>query len=302
MTTKSIPQLLNDALLRIRQRCYHKTSYSHDMLIDFIRVALESSSTKTIEDLEIWIPIYEKKSKLKNQQLSHWPSGRVKKEVIRWLNRKGCRDSEDFLNGACEPLALYLSKFVKEDLKNGSCKDFNSSMKAAKMNLEKMEPFEAARTIFEQFTNPEDITPLVWGVEFQEDLLSYMFGTQRAKENILKAFESSSSSIDIMPLYMLNYIFDGDELTDKDLASTEPETAQYSCHVVGLVFDRERSRIIVVDPNGPLIPGSSMEFLQMPLELRTGADISTKLSKHDLEQEQSPKILLQEQPSKKCKM
>ena len=174
-------------------------------------------------------------------------------------------------------------------------------MDAAKMNLDKMKPLEAARTIFEQFTNPEDITPIVWGVEFQEDLLSYLFGTQQAKENILRAFESSSSSIDIMPLYMLNYIFDGDELTDKDLANPEPETAQYSCHVVGLVFDRERSRIIVVDPNGPLIPGSSMEFLQMPLELRTGADISTKLSKHDLEQAQSPKIR-QEQPSKKCKM
>ena len=299
MTSKTISQLLNEALFRIRQRCCYHTSYSHDMLIDFIRMALESSSSSTIETLDICIP-YSEKRKLKNQ-LSHWPSGRVKKEVIRWLNRKGCRDSEDFLNGACEPLALYLSKFVKEDLKNGSCKDFNSSMKAAKMNLEKMEPFEAARTIFEQFTNPEDITPLVWGVEFQEDLLSYMFGTQRAKENILKAFESSSSSIDIMPLYMLNYIFDGDELTDKDLASTEPETAQYSCHVVGLVFDRERSRIIVVDPNGPLIPGSSMEFLQMPLELRNRADISTKLSKHDLEQAQS-KQPQKEQPSKKRKM
>ena len=174
MTTKSISQLLNDALLRIRQRCYLKTSYSHDMLIDFIRVALESSSTKTIEDLEILIPIYEKKRKLKNQ-LSHWPSGRLKKEVIRWLNRKGCIDSEDFLNGACEPLALYLSKFVKEDLKNGSWKDIHSSMKAAKMNLNKMKPFEAARTIFEQFTNPEDITPLVWGVEFQEDVLGYLW-------------------------------------------------------------------------------------------------------------------------------
>jgi hypothetical protein len=48
-----------------------------------------------------------------------------------------------------------------------------------------------------------------------------------------------------------------------------------------LVFDRKIRRIIVADPNGPLIPGFNMEFLKFPLIKRSAP--STKLSSFDLE-------------------
>ncbi len=42
------------------------------------------------------------------------------------------------------------------------------------------------------------------------------------------------------------------------LASKE-ESAQYSLHAVGLVFDQTNKRIIVADPNGALVPGSVIQ-------------------------------------------
>jgi hypothetical protein len=60
------------------------------------------------------------------------------------------------------------------------------------------------------------------------------------------------------------------------------ETAQYSLHVVGLVFDVPRQRVIIADPNGALIPGSNMEFLSMPLKRRRAKE-STAVSRFDLD-------------------
>ena len=82
---------------------------------------------------------------------------------------------------------------------------------------------------------------------------------------------------------MLNYIFDEDELSARELKCTVQETAQYSLHVVvGLVFDKQRSRILIADPNGALIPGSNMEFLSMPLKKRREKE-STTVSRFDLD-------------------
>jgi hypothetical protein len=40
-----------------------------------------------------------------------------------------------------------------------------------------------------------------------------------------------------LPLYVMNYIWDGDELSEEQLQLVELETAQFSIHVVGVVFD-----------------------------------------------------------------
>ena len=85
-----------------------------------------------------------------------------------------------------------------------------------------------------------------------------------------------------MPLYVLNYLFDKDELDDADMTNSSLETAQYSCHVVGLIFDRKHRRIVVADPNGALIPGYNMEFLKVPLTESSSLP-STKVSSFDLE-------------------
>ena len=61
------------------------------------------------------------------------------------------------------------------------------------------------------------------------------------------------------------------------------ETAQYSCHVMGLVLHGPSHTVVVIDPNGALQPGSSMEFVSMPLKARRAAD-STTVSRFDLDQ------------------
>jgi hypothetical protein len=90
------------------------------------------------------------------------------------------------------------------------------------------------------------------------------------------------------PLYVLNYIWDGDELDDADMLVTEHESAQYSVHVVGLVVDGARGVVYVADPNGPLHPGSNVELLQLPL-VRRDTPPSTSFSAFDIDQAQAAK-------------
>jgi len=89
-----------------------------------------------------------------------------------------------------------------------------------------------------------------------------------------------------LPLYLLCYIFDGDELTKADLEYTEIETAQYSVHVLALVLDGRTKTCYACDPNGHFKPGSGLEYLHLPLQERS--DVATTfLSKHDIERQRN---------------
>jgi hypothetical protein len=85
-----------------------------------------------------------------------------------------------------------------------------------------------------------------------------------------------------LPCYVLNYIWDGDELSAADLKVEGIETAQFSCHVVGLVLDARARVAYVADPNGALVPGGNMEFLSLPFALRKKP--STAVSQFDADQ------------------
>ena len=67
-----------------------------------------------------------------------------------------------------------------------------------------------------------------------------------------------------VPLYVMNYIWDGDELNEKQLQETCHETALYSLHVVGVVFDSNTQTVYIADPNGPMKNGGNKEFLPLP--------------------------------------
>ena len=45
---------------------------------------------------------------------------------------------------------------------------------------------------------------------------------------------------------------------------SDAESAQYSLHAVGLVFDNTNKRIIVADPNGALVPGLIWNLCKSP--------------------------------------
>ena len=66
------------------------------------------------------------------------------------------------------------------------------------------------------------------------------------------------------------------------------ETAQYSCHVVGLVLHAPERILFVCDPNGSLVPGGNMEFLSLPFAPRVGK-ASTATSQYDLDERQKAK-------------
>ncbi len=76
-------------------------------------------------------------------------------------------------------------------------------------------------------------------------------------------------------------IFDGDELTNADLKVDGEETAQYSCHVAGLVLTPSRDAF-VADPNGALVPGGNMEFLSLPLTSKDTKP-TTYVSRYDMD-------------------
>ena len=46
-----------------------------------------------------------------------------------------------------------------------------------------------------------------------------------------------AAPIAAVPLYVMNYIWNGDALNEKQLQETCHKTALYSIHVVGVVFD-----------------------------------------------------------------
>ena len=83
-----------------------------------------------------------------------------------------------------------------------------------------------------------------------------------------------------MPIYILTYIWDNDELDVDDFSNeVKVESAVYSVHCFGLIIDPVVQKLTLVDPNGPLVPGMSMEFLVVPhLYLGAGVNPSTKNS------------------------
>ena len=98
----------------------------------------------------------------------------------------------------------------------------------------------------------------------------------------LAAAAAQARDLTCLPCYVLNYIWDGDELSAADLKVEAIETAQFSCHVVGLVLDARARVAFVADPNGALVPGGNMEFLSLPVALRKKP--STAVSQFDLDQ------------------
>ena len=98
---------------------------------------------------------------------------------------------------------------------------------------------------------------------------------------------SSPPSVAALPLYILNYIWDGDELTAEQLSEGTAETAQFSLHVVGLVL--VKGTAIICDPNGPINATVEMppscEFLELPFRsLPAGVVPSTSNARFDREQ------------------
>ena len=271
MLSESILEnLLDIALKRQPRRLSYESTYSHDNLRIWLKNILPC--------WEIVLPTFGKDQS--SAALSNWPSNNIRDDVKVWLEEKNINNVDDLIDGSCEPLAFYLSSKIKTCVEEGNFQSIMTCYQSIKTELDILEPRNAAELIYESFVHQEKESPSFWGPEIVGSYKNFLFGHDLAKVRILEAV--NIRNVHILPLYVLNYIFSDDELSDRELESHVVETAQYSLHVVGLIFDPERNRVIVADSNGALIPGSNMEFLSMPLKTRRASD-STRVSRYDLD-------------------
>ena len=269
MPKDSLETILNYSLQRKPKRLSFLTTYDHSNIYEWLHNILPS--------WEIIIPTG------LTCALSEWPTSGISRDIIKqWLDENKHTNSDDLLDGACEPLAFYLSSKIHDCLDIINNNNINSIYQTIKAELDNLDPLTSAKLIFGDFIKAQHASPLFWGPDIVGSYKHYLFGHVLAKEKLLDAADLNNIAFNIMPLYVLNYIYDCNELTNTQLKYTTEETAQYSLHVVGLVFDKSKQRVIVADPNGVLIPGSNMEFLSIPLQKR-GAKASTTVSRFDID-------------------
>jgi len=272
----SLERILSDALARKPCRLSFETTYDHKNMFDWLKTFLP--------DWNIVIP----DSSCSAFALSDWPTGITRNCVKEWLQEMNHQTPDDLIDGACEPLAYYLSSSLTEYFPSSETKlrtvvqqnKFISSIyKEVKNCLAKLEPRVAAELIFGEYIKQESPSPQFWPDISDDSFNHFLLGHHSARSRI-QQIVASGDSTKIIPLYVLCYLFDANELTNSVLKNVKEETAQYSLHAVGLVINSSYKKIIVADPNGGLKQGSNMEFLSMPLT-KLESEATTKVSRYD---------------------
>jgi len=276
----SLERILSDALARKPCRLSFETTYDHKNMFDWLKTFLP--------DWNIVIP----DSSCSAFALSDWPTGITRNCVKEWLQEMNHQTPDDLIDGACEPLAYYLSSSLTEYFPSSETKlrtvvqqnKFVSSIyKKVKNGLAKLEPRVAAKLIFGEYIKQESRSPQFWPEISDDSFNHFLLGHHLARSRI-QEIVASGDSTKIIPLYVLCYLFDENELTNSVLKKVKEETAQYSLHAVGLVINSAIKTIIVADPNGGLKGGSNMEFLSMPLK-KLKSKATTKVSRYDRDQQ-----------------
>ena len=258
---RALDKLLKDAVNRKPKRLSFDTTYSHGNIYDWLKTILT--------DWTIIIP----SNSCSEFALSNWPAtGLTRNGVKQWLEEKNHQKPDDLIDGACEPLAYYLSSSISQlnlssiielsEDKESRC--LTSIYEQVKKGLNQLEPRLAAEKIFGNYIKQEVQSPQFWHESFGNSYKNFLFGHPLAEKRLLEIVASGGDT-KFIPLYVLCYVFDNNELTNAELKNIKEESAQYSLHVVGLVINHLNKTIIIADPNGALIGGSNMEFISMPL-------------------------------------
>ncbi len=123
--------------------------------------------------------------------------------------------------------------------------------KQTKDILDQLEPRLAAEVIFGNYIKQETQSPQFWHEEFRNLYKNFLSEHPCAEKRLLEIVASGNST-KVIPLYVLCYLLNTNELTSFALKNTKEETAQYSLHVVGLVINPLNKTITIADPNGAL--------------------------------------------------
>ena len=285
---RALDQLFKDAVNRKPKRLSFDTTYSHGNIYDWLQTILT--------DWTIIIP----GSSCSEFALSNWPAnGFTRNGVKQWLEEKNHQKPDDLIDGACEPLAYYLSSSISqlnlssiiELSEDQESRRLTSIYEQVKNGLDQLEPRLAAELISENYIKQEVQSPQFWHESFGNSYKNFLFGHPLAEKRLLEMVATGDNT-KVIPLYVLCYLFDNNELTNAELKNIKEESAQYSLHAIGLVINSLNKTVIIADPNGALIGGSNMEFLRMPLtKLNSKPTTTTTLSCFDrMERTQTIKI------------
>ena len=277
---RDLDQLFKDAVNRKHKRLSFDTTYSHGNIYDWLKTILT--------DWTIIIP----SNSCSEFALSNWPATVLTRNGVKqWLEDKNHQKPDDLIDGACEPLAYYLSSSISQlnlssiielsEDKESRC--LTSIYEQVKKGLDQLEPRLAAEKIFGNYIKQEVQSPQFWHKSFGNSYKNFLFGHPLAEKRLLEIVASGGDT-KFIPLYVLCYLFDNNELTNAELKNIKEESAQYSLHAVGLVINSLNKTVIIADPNGALIGGSNMEFLTMPLT-KLQSKPTTSLSCYDKMQE-----------------
>ena len=153
---RTLNQLLKDAVERKPRRLSFDTTYSHDNIYDWLQKILKFSCSTFA--------------------LSNWPAIGITRNVVKqWLEEKNHHCPDNLIDGACEPLAYYLSSSISnlnlssplEVTEEQESRYLSSNIyKQTKDILDQLELRLAAEVIFGNYIKQKIQSPQFWHEEF----------------------------------------------------------------------------------------------------------------------------------------
>ena len=290
----------------IRSRCTVETEFSNNNLVQYIeeavpgwKVVAPPQSVSAPSQFPKMDSAYSRKTALTSLcQFSKWPMSTCKDLISGHCETCGYIVTEAVIkaiqNGDSPVLDVAYSKLAKV-LQNTSIKKsieimFGPQVRGSQSPMSRL--FSMWLPLFNQAENlMKELLVDNSDAKFLKALTAGLPGVPQLLNQIATVCSGATDSSSLLaaplaavPLYVMNYIWDGDALDESQLLETCYETALYSLHVVGVVFDSNTQTVYIVDPNGPLIKGGSMEFLSIPIsKLPNGVVPSVNYSRSDRE-------------------
>ena len=160
----SIESLLKTALKQKPKRLTFESSYSHENLLVWLKSILPS--------WEIVIPIWNKEESC--SALSDWPSDNIRDSVKKCLEEQNVANANDFLDGACEPLARYFTYNMIVEVENAQFSTISETFQTLKSKMELLDPKDAAEMVLGEYVLQRQPSPLLWGPKLVKSYKEYL--------------------------------------------------------------------------------------------------------------------------------
>lgn len=281
-------QALEAAKSQRRHRCWAETTYDHTNLADWIGAVLPSWEVVTPPAFHrILGPVLPASSFPENTEAT-------RAALRSLLNLPTDAAADDLINGHCEQCAHALATAVMarasggctgRDALDAGTMDLSQGLRGESVDAQLARLFAAhlnvdASTSYSQ-QQRDWWRPLLrvaegaWPTAELDPEAALCAGTTSAANSLAAAASACEATcadagvgVAAIPIYVLCYLFDADELEDADLATAalgDDESACFSVHVIAAVLHAAERTVLLCDPNGQLKPESGMELLRLPV-------------------------------------